>query len=292
MIKAWLGLNTFGIFSTLAFFYYGIAALLVILVFTSPLRTTIKTFTGVVGPFFSSVAILFALLTSFLSYDILERNRQATKAVQSEAGELQNVYSLSVASVTDMSDIRKALKDYVASVLKHEWPTASGHSAPDTDAAYDEMLRQLSDPSISRDASAAVHVAMLSAAVRAGTARNTRITLSSDRTGDLKWISVLLLGVITQVAISVVHLERRRAMIAALTVFTTGAVVALGLVALQEDPFDGVFKVSPIPLERLLTLPTTLAPTPDNSPQITPAQIAPVQVAPDAQVRETSKRNK
>jgi hypothetical protein len=269
MIKAWLNLDTISTFATLAVFYYGIAALLVIVVFSSPLKATIKTFTGVVGPFFSSVAILFALLTSFLSYDILERNRQATKAVQSEAGELQNVYSLSVASVTDMSDIRKALQAYVSSALQHEWPPASGHSAPDTDAAYDEFLRQLSDPSISRDASAAVHVAMLSAAVRAGTARNNRITLSTDRTGELKWISVLLLGIITQVAVAVVHLERRRAMAAALTVFSTGAIVALGLIALQEDPFGGAFRVSPVPLERLLTLPTTLSMPPADAPPIT-----------------------
>ncbi len=271
MIKAWLNFESIGIFATLALLYYGVAVALVLLVFSSPLKATIKTFTGVVGPFFSSVAILFALLTSFLSYDILERNRQATKAVQSEAGELQNVYSLSVASVTDMSDIRKALQAYVSSALQHEWLPASGHSAPDTDAAYDEFLRQLSDPSISRDASAAVHVAMLSAAVRAGTARNNRITLSTDRTGELKWISVLLLGVITQVAIAVVHLERRRAMVAALTVFSTGAIVALGLVALQEDPFGGVFKVSPVPLERLLTLPTTLTPAPEASVPVVPA---------------------
>ncbi|MGO3931668.1 DUF4239 domain-containing protein [Rhodopseudomonas pseudopalustris] len=275
MIKAWLNFESIGIFATLALLYYGVAVALVLLVFSSPLKATIKTFTGVVGPFFSSVAILFALLTSFLSYDILERNRQATKAVQSEAGELQNVYSLSVASVTDMSEIRKSLQTYVASVLKHEWPPAAGHSAPDTDAAYDEMLRELSDPSISRDASAAVHVAMLSAAVRAGTARNNRITLSTDRTAELKWISVLLLGVITQVAIAVVHLERRRAMVAALTVFSTGAIVALGLVALQEDPFGGVFKVSPVPLERLLTLPTTLTQAPDAQVQVAPVQVAP-----------------
>jgi hypothetical protein len=51
-----------------------------------------------------------------------------------------------------------------------------------------------------------------------------------------------------------VHLERPRAMLAALTIFATGAIVAIGLIALQEDPFDGVFQVSPAPLQHLLTL--------------------------------------
>jgi hypothetical protein len=101
---------------------------------------------------------------------------------------------------------------------------------------------------------------MLTAAVRVSTARSTRLSLSSDRTNDLKWISVLILGAITQIALALVHLERPRAMLSALTVFATGAIVALGLIALQEDPFGGVFRVSPAPLERLLTLSDTPAP--------------------------------
>jgi hypothetical protein len=257
MIRAWLDLDMFGTFATLALLFYGIAAALVALVFVSPLGPRIKTMTGVLGPFVSCVAILFGLSTSFLGYDIVERNRQATRAVQAEAGELQNLYALSIASVTDMKKIRTALKAYVGSVLHDEWPQiegSSGGSAARTDAAYDELLGELSDPAISRDASAAVHNAMLNAAVRVGTARNTRLSLSADRTGDLKWMSVLLLGILTQVAIAVVHLERWRATAASLTVFSSAAIVALGMIALQEDPFGGVFQVSSAPLQRLVTL--------------------------------------
>jgi len=260
MISAWLDLPTFGTFATLALLYYGFAIALVALVFASPLAAPIARLTGVVAPFFSSVAVLFGLLTGFLGYDIAERNRQATRAVQAEAGELQNVYTLSVASVTDMHKIRIALNRYVDSVLRDEWPTVNGASAPATNAAYDELLGEISDPSITRDASAAVHVAMLSAAVRVGTARNTRLSLSTDRTSDLKWISVLILGLITQVALALVHLDKPRAMLAALTTFATGAIVALGLIALQEDPFGGVFRVSSLPLERLHGLPITVSP--------------------------------
>jgi hypothetical protein len=259
MISAWLDLPTFGTFVTLALLYYGFAIALVAVVFASPLRGPLAKLHGVVAPFFSSVAVLFGLLTGFLGYDVAERNRQAVRAVQAEAGELQNVYTLSIASVTDMRKIRIALKAYVGAVLQDEWPTVNGLSAPRADAAYDELLGEVSDPAISRDASAAVHVAMLSAAVRVGTARNTRISLSTDRTSDLKWISVLMLGLITQVALTLVHLDRPRAMLAALSVFATGAIVALGLIALQEDPFDGVFRVSSAPLARLLQLPDTPA---------------------------------
>ncbi|OPF97667.1 hypothetical protein I8G32_03642 [Rhodopseudomonas palustris] len=267
MIRDWLDLPPFGTFATLALLYYGVAAMLIALIFVSPLRGPIAKLQGVVAPFFSSVAVLFGLLTGFLGYDVTERNRQATRAVQTEAGELQNVYTLSVASVSDMHSIRIALKDYAASVLKNEWPTVNGVAAPRTSLAYDQMLTEISSPAITRDSGAAVHVALLSSAVRVGTARNTRISLSIDRTSDLKWISVLLLGVIIQLGIALVHLDKPRAMAAALTVFATGAIVALGLIALQEDPFSGVFQVSAIPLEHVLSLPDT----PELPPNATPA---------------------
>jgi hypothetical protein len=255
MTRAWLELPTIGIFLTLALLYYGAALALVSLIFHSPLRGRIQKLNGIVAPFFSSVAILFALLTGFLANDVGDRNRHAVRAVQTEAGEIRNVYALSVASVSDMTDIRTAMKVYVKSVLGDEWPAMQARRfSPRTDAAFDDLLREVSDPSITRDASAPVHVALLGAAIRAGTARNERLSLAADQTNDLKWLSVLLLGLITQLALSLVHMDRPRAMLTALTVFGTGAVVALGIIALQEQPYEGAFRVSPAPLENLLTL--------------------------------------
>ncbi|MDB5484711.1 MAG: hypothetical protein JWR29_615 [Tardiphaga sp.] len=256
MIRAWLDLPTFGIFLTLGLLYYGTALALWAMVFRTRLGARIQSLNGLVAPFFSSVAILFGLLTGFLANDVGDRNRQAVRAVQAEAGELRNVYTLSVASASDMKDIRIALKAYAKSVVNDEWPqvTRGGGASPLTEAAYDEMLRDVSDPSITRDASGPVHVALLSATVRAGTARTDRLSLAADRTNDLKWMSVLILGIITQIGLTLVHLDRPRAMLTALTVFASGAIVALGLIALQEHPFDGAFRVSSDPIARLQTL--------------------------------------
>lgn len=267
MIRAWLDLPAFGIFATLFVLYFGAAWVLAGLIFRSPLRQRVLSLSGVVAPFFSAVAILFALLTGFLANDIGDRNRQALRAVQTEAGELRNIYTLSVASVTDMREIRVALKDYARAAAEEEWPQMiEGGSAASTSTAYDTLLREVSDPTITRDASAAVHGALLSSAVRVGTARTDRLSLSSDQTNDLKWISVLVLGLMTQVALGLVHLEKPRALLAALTVFSTAAVVALGLIALQEHPFQGSFRVSPAPLERLLALSDMVAPVETAAP--------------------------
>jgi hypothetical protein len=65
---------------------------------------------------------------------------------------------------------------------------------------------------------------------------------------------VLMLGIMTQIAIGLVHLQRRNAHLAALTVFSIAAVLTLGLIALQEHPFAGEVRLSPAPLQELLKL--------------------------------------
>lgn len=256
MIRAWLDLHTFGIFATLCVLYFGAAIGLFFLSFRSPLAQRVQTLSGLVAPFFSSVAILFALLTGFLANDVGERGRHAVRAMQAEASEIRNVYALSVAAVADMTDIRRALKVYVNSVLTDEWAAMlRDEPSPRTETAYDSVLREVSDLSVARESGNPVQVALLNATIRAGTARSERLSIAADQTNDLKWVSVLILGLLTQVGLALVHLEKPRSMLTALVVFGSAAVVALGLIGLQEHPYEGAFRVSKAPLEHLLTLP-------------------------------------
>ncbi len=255
MTRAWLDLSAPGLFAVLIVLYGGVTVLLALIAFRSRLKRPLQSLLGVVAPFFNAVAILFALLTGFLANDVSERSRQAVRAVQAEAGELRNIHTLSVASASDMRAIRAALKAYVASVVADEWPAmAEGRASPRTAAAYDGLLREVSVPSIAKSSGAAVHASLLSAAVRASTTRNDRLALASDHTNDLKWVVVLVLGVLTQAAIGLVHLDKPRAFLAALTVFSTAAVVALGIIALQEYPFNGAFQVANTPIAALQSL--------------------------------------
>lgn len=255
MIRAWLDLSTIGIFASLAVLYFGVTALLAILTFRSPLTRPIHSLGGVVSPFFNAIAILFALLTGFLANDVGDRNRLANRAVQAEAGELRNIYTLSIASASDMAEIRTALKAYVASVITDEWPAmAEGKLSPRTSAAYDDLLRKVSDPAIAAESGAAIHAALLNVTVRMSTTRNERLALASDHTNDLKWIVVILLGLITQVSIALVHLEQPRAFMTALLVFATAAVITLGFIALQEYPFYGAFQIQPTPIKAFQAL--------------------------------------
>lgn len=265
MIRAWLDLSAPGIFAVLIVLYFGFSLLLALVAFRSRLTRPIMSLNGVVAPFFGSVAILFALLTGFLANDVSERNRRAHRAVETEAGEIHNLHTLSVASASDMQSIRTAIKAYVASVVTDEWPAMDkGQNSPLTAAAYDELLHEVSNPSIAKASGPAVHSALLADALRIGSSRNERVAISTDHTNDLKWLVVILLAFITQAAIALVHLERPRAFIATMTVFSSAVVVTLGIIALQEYPFNGAFRVSPAPLVQLQSLPEAITPRPLN----------------------------
>lgn len=253
MINAWLELSTIPLFALLILFYGSTAALVFWLCFRSPMRKWVHSFSGVVAPFFGATGLLFALLTGFLAGDVGDRNRQAWRAVHSESSAAASVYTLSIASASDMAAIRAALRDYLQSVIRDEWAHMSDNGGSSkTEAALAMLLAELSHPKIASEAGQAVHAALMTSALRVRDARADRLALSSDRTNDLKWTIVLILGVITQVALGLVHLERPRAQAAAIAVFSTAAVVTLGLIALQEHPFDGAIRISPAPLEQVL----------------------------------------
>jgi len=253
MLSSWFDLPLGPLFAVVAT-PYALAALIIYWASQCrPFRTKVQMLTGVVAPFFGSVGLLFGLLTGFLAADISDRNRQAARALLAEADGLHTVQTLSLASITDMSAIRDALHAYAESVLKDEWPhmVDEGRSIK-TELAFTNLLKQVSDPSIARSAGQAVHTALLNGVARTGSARTDRLALSDDRTNQYKWLTVILLGIITQVAIGLVHLDKPRAQIASLAVFSFAVIVTLTLLAAQEHPFAGVVQVPATAIQNFL----------------------------------------
>jgi len=253
VISAWLDLPVIGIFAVLAIFYGLAAALFAWLTFWSPLRGKVQSLSGIVAPYFNAIALLFALLTGFLAGDVMDRTRLALRAVQAESGALANLNALALASAADTATIRDALHGYTDAVVNDEWKQMSnGQASPKTEAALAALLRAVADPRMTDAASQAVHGNFVQLVLKAAEARSERLALNSRFSGAVRWMTVLLLCLMTQLAIGIVHLERPRAHIAAVFIFSLAAVITLGLIALQEYPFDGPLSVPPTPLEQLL----------------------------------------
>ena len=255
MLDFWFNLPVPAIFAVLAATYTLFGVLIHVLTFRSPLRAASKSLEGIVPQMLAVVGLLFGLLTGFLAADIGDHNAQAARAVGAETNALHEVQTLSIASASDMSDIRKALYEFVRSEIHDEWPrmTDSGRSAK-TETAFGMLLHEVADPRIAQEAGTAVHSALINAVSQIGLARSQRLAISTDATNTTKWITVLVLAIMTQITIGLVHLDRPRAQIAALTVFTCALVVALGMMAMQEWPFSGPLQVRPTPFEQFFGL--------------------------------------
>jgi hypothetical protein len=254
LIETWLDQPVWLILGSLAAFF---AATSVLICWVAQGRYTepfVGSLSGVVAPFFGSVAILFALLTGFLASDAWERNRQASRSILSERDGLVAIHDLSIAAASDMAEIRAALRGYLELVVKDEWPLLrDGKWSPKAADALRELLRELSDPKLAAEAGQAVHTALLHEALRVRSARSERLLLSEQHSDHPKWWTVLLLACVTQLALALVHLDKPRARAAALAVFSTAAVIALGLVAVKERPFDGPLALQPKTLQEALT---------------------------------------
>ncbi len=251
----WLDLPVWGIFGALAVTFAFSAASLYWLTFSATMKPRTSTLVGVVPPFFGAVAILFALLTGFLANDVWDRNRVANRSILSERDAMLAIQAMSIAAASDMSGIRAAVQDYARTLIEDEWPLMQEQeSSPKASDALNALLARVADPRVGTDAGTAAQGVLLDTVLKLRSSRHDRLAMSDDRSDRTKWAAVLFLALITQVAIGIVHLERPRAQVAALSIFSMAVVITLGLVAIRERPFDGPLRFSSQPLAEALEM--------------------------------------
>lgn len=267
IFEYWLDQSIPLIFALLAVLLFGTALVVFGLLASRWSRSWSGRFGGVVAPFFSAVSVLFALLTGFAANDAWDRNRQATRAILSERDGLVAIHELSIATVSDMSTIRTAVREYLDAVLVDEWPRLrDGESSPRAAESLSRLLAELADPKITTEAGLAAHQNLLALWQKVRIARSDRLALSEQNSDHPKWWTILLLAILTQVAIGVVHVDKPRAAAVALTLFTAAAIVTLSLIAVKERPFDGPLATPPTALRDAMAAMRAAAPAPLQAP--------------------------
>jgi len=74
---------------------------------------------------------------------------------------------------------------------------------------------------------------------------NQRLHVANDATSTIKWLSVLVLGALTQVALLLVHVGNRHAMRVSVGLFTIAFIFCLVIIAMFDDPFQIVLAGEP-----------------------------------------------
>src|SRR5215469_6410158 len=128
--------------------------------------------------------------------------------------------------------------NYAQWVLDKEFPAMrQGAKTKDMSALRNLSLAVLT-PSLGATAPSAVLQAMVDGLVEVRQARMERLMLAAGLSDQMGWLAMLALGVLTQVAVAVVQLERLRPQALALFVFTTAFAATVVLIGLGERPFS------------------------------------------------------
>lgn len=253
MINFWLDLPVFWMVVAASATFGLTAVILSWLCHHSPAAQRIQGWKGLVAPFFTVVSLLFGLFLAFLAADVWERKAEAQRAVVAERDALTAMIELTAAAAPRGGSLHQAVVDYVEAVVTDEWPRMEDQqSSADADERLNRLLYVVASEPPRLGVAPVVHEALLQKALRAREARGDRLSLSDDRVERLKWLSVLLLALMTQIALCAVHLDRAAPQRLALAIFTVAGVIAICVVAAYERPFDGPIRIPPDPLAEIL----------------------------------------
>ena len=246
MIETWLQSGTVGIVLIPFVLLYGFAAFIVWLTHLSPARDFFASCIGIAGPFFASVAVLFGLFAAFLANDVQQENDDLKTAIFREADGIRTIMRLGEALGPSAAPATDAAIAYVQSVLDKEWASMRDRDdAPEDLSALRTLTQAVLSPALIAATTPAIHQAMLDGLVEVRQARLERVTMSDGLDDHLDWLAMLVLGLITQVAVAVVQLERLRPQALALFVFTTAFAATVALIGLAEISFPDETAAAP-----------------------------------------------
>ena len=144
--------------------------------------------------------------------------------------------------------LRTAAVAYVGKVLDEEWSAMRDGRAPEQAMpALRELALATVAPTFVARAPLSVQQAVIDAFVEIRQARMERVAVVARHGASLNWLAMLALGVLSQVAVEVVQLDRLRPQVLALLVFTSAFAATTALIGLHERPFSGT-AVSDAPL--------------------------------------------
>jgi len=204
-------------------------------------RFTIR---GVVGPYFSSVAILFALFASLLAAELWQRQTREDTLLHQEINGLKSMLHISASIDPDTTVVRDAIRSYLRQTAYGAELAPAAPAAPlPSSEALRRLYRLATDVALFKG-NAAANAAFLQSLDQVRSAREDRTDLHKAHVASSKFFTLLVFGLLTQIAIAFCHAGNPRALAASVMLFSVAFSAAIGILALLDDPYEGVTMVS------------------------------------------------
>jgi hypothetical protein len=200
------------------------------------------------------MALLFGLLVGFLAAQVWSDSGRAELAVDREASALRSVVLLMEAYPGEPeAQMRVLLRRHIEESVTEEWPAMARGDATLTviPVALDRALRVGLNLTPRTEGQKTAQREIVASVQTAFDARRQRIILSESSVNWVKWTGVILVGIFTLIAIAFVQSGNRLAAALALWLFASAMACSLVLIASQDRPFSGHFRIRPDLLQQV-----------------------------------------
>ena len=200
------------------------------------------------------MGLLFGLLVGFLAAQVWSNADRARLAVDREASAMRSVDLLMQAFPGEPeARMRVLLRRQIEESVAVEWPAMSRGDATLTviPVALDGALRFALTLTPRTEGQTTAQREIVASVQTAFDARRQRIILSESSVNWVMWTGVILVGVLTLLAIAFVQSGNRLAAAIALGLFASAMACSLVLIASQNRPFSGQFRIGPDVLQEV-----------------------------------------
>jgi hypothetical protein len=217
----------------------------------SPHRPRLQISPGMLPP----MAVVFALLVGFLVAQLWSNLADARTTVNQEASSLRSVVLLMHAFPrTSQATMDAFVREQIDAAATREWPAMAHRNAtltvvPKALAGALNLALSLKPATIGQQLAQREIVTSLQSALDA---RRQRIILSQSSVDWIRWTAVIALALLTLAGIGFVHSDNRRNAACAMSIFAAAAALTIVVIASEDRPFSGPFRVTPEVLLQVL----------------------------------------
>jgi hypothetical protein len=219
-----------------------------------------RNFKALTPAMLSPLGAVFALLLVFSAEPVWTNYNQAKQAIAAEASGLRDVLILAKILPPDTQDrLQTLVGAYVAQSVNKEWPamasdniTALTHNVCGCSEELLTAMTAMRGLKPADDGQRVVQRDIVDALEKVRAARRTRILISEDDAGNLRFLGLVVIGLCLLTWIGLVHADNRRSCAIALALFATVIAMSSLLIVSYTNPFSGGHALSPRILQEVM----------------------------------------
>jgi hypothetical protein len=211
--------------------------------------------TGPLGLINGGLNSMFGIIVGLTAFLVLGEYSDAQQALQSEAGNVEEIYRLAEPlPESKREQIQGLAASYARVVVEEEWPLMrEGKTSPRADALSEELRSSIQEGyRTSTGAEQDFLGDELDVMDELEADREARLLAVRQRLPSILWVALVVLAMATIGFSSLVGMENRRLHLLTVGVLATAITLVLFTIAALDRPFSTDFRVQPQPFELLV----------------------------------------